>query len=511
MNKRLVVAVATLAMLVVACGARVAPLAQQPGGDQLPASGGLQTIGGQTIGPSSNAGSSNGPIVTTSNGQQLIQSNCSGGGATDTGVSSNEIKIGLVAAKTGALPGQFQPAIDAVDAYFKMINDEGGICGRKVTLIERDDAGDPNKDLQFAQELADEQHVFAFVGSVSAPDSDTGVAKVSGSEKIVDIGFPLTYQRSENPYTYGVPGQLQKRLIGVGASGIPWLDRKYGIKQIAMFSLGEALVSKANAWAFEAAALQASGGSITICYDAVTTVIDNNFQSYANAMHHNCPDSAGPLAVYSTMENNSNIKLADAMSNAGVTPKVFSPTFTSYLPSFPQDSTTDGAFITLPNIPFERCSGFDSHGVPVPPCSFPELDRYVRALRQHEPSAVAPGSWGAPGWGMAELFAEAASACGQNLTRACLKQQLDSMGPFSDHGLISPVVPSSHKIYGADLMIQVRNGHFVELPPDGTGPPGGPDFWDKAQLFDWYSYYCKNKNQFPSDQRSDLDSFDTCP
>ena len=113
----------------------------------------------------------------------------------------------------------------------------------------RDDNGNGQTDLEVASSLADDDKVFAFVGSVSAPD-DTGIGTVSRKEKIPDIGFPLTFNHSESPYTYGVPGQLQRRIIGSGADASDWLNAKHNIKQIAMFWLDESDVSRLEAWAF---------------------------------------------------------------------------------------------------------------------------------------------------------------------------------------------------------------------------------------------------------------------
>ncbi|GAC1408928.1 MAG: hypothetical protein NVSMB57_00980 [Actinomycetota bacterium] len=509
-----------LTLAVVACGSRVPPPRANAAGPASSAPDILQTIPGSgsngsaslsAASPSSLRGVSGGSQGAISYGDPSCR-----GGATDVGVYADHVDLGLVAAKTGPLPGQFNATIEAVDAYFKMLNAEhGGICGRKIVLNVRDDAGSASLDERYARELAEEKKVFAFVGSISAPDSDTGVAKVAREHRIVDIGCPLTFSRSASAYSYGGPGQLQPRLIGEGANAIPYLNRKFGIKQIAMVWLGEALVSKVNAWAFEAAALKASNEGITICYAREIATLDNNFQSYAIAMKGSCPASKGPLAVYSTVDNSSNIKLAQAMADQGVPYKVFSPTFSSYLQSFVKDengrprAATEGAYISLPQVPFERCARLDDQDRPVPPCSHPELDRYVRALRRYVPGFRAPGSFGAPGWGMAELFTQAAVRCGAALTRECLRSSLDAMGSFTDRGLLAPARPSAHVIYSADLLLRVHNGGFVEEAPQAAhGPPEAPDLWDSYALFDWWNYYCGHKKSFGK-SATDVDSFVT--
>ncbi len=409
--------------------------------------------------------------------------NCHGG-ATDRGVTANSIKLGLVAAKTGSFPGQFDPNVEAVDAYTKMINAAGGICHRLLQLYIRDDGGNRGNDETRALELAKEVGIFGFLGSISAPDSDGGVAKVSRDYQLPDVGFPLSYERSESKLTYGVPGQLQRNLIGVAASGSEYLNRLYGVKQIAIF------------------------------WEQESNVFDNNFGTYASRMGTQCPTSGGPLAVYTTMENSNNVKLADAMLQQGVPHKVYAPTFTSYLPAFTKDErgnprrSTEGAYIAMPQIPFERCASVDDKGRPVPPCAHPELDRYVRALRRFEPGFKVPGSFGAPGWGQAALFVQAVAKCGANLTRKCVLKEIDSINSFSDNGFLSPTRPADHKIYSTDLLVQVRNGRFVEIQPNNKGgPAGASDFWDVSHLFDWWDYYCHHKPDFPD--RDEIDQFVT--
>lgn len=498
-----IAAIVTLMVLVaVACGSRVVPLevgALGPGGEPLVNPTATTTGIAPTIAPT---GIGTGPSGADNPVSQVNKTCVPGDKPTDTGVTEDTIKIAAIVSRGGSLPGQFIAAEQAVDTYFRMINAAGGICRRRVQLLIYDDNGNGGQNLAWANRAATEDKVFAFVGSVSAPD-DSGIGKVSREHKIPDIGFPLTYTRTESPYTFGVPGQLQRRLIGDGASGSLYLNKQLGVKQIAIFWLEDSLVSKANAWAFEAAAIKNTG--VRVCHEQPTGIVDQNFATYVSKMQSNCRSAGGPVGVYSVMENNSNIRLARAMDEANFDPALFLPTFTSYLPSFIEQGgeSVEGTHIAIAHIPFERCAR-DSRNRPVTPCSHPELNRYISALQRFKPNYEAPGSWGAPGWGMAELFTQAAVACGANLTRACVLKHLESTGPFSANGFLTPTRPGAHVIYSSDLILQVRNGRFTEIQPNNkNGPPGGPDFWDRSELFDWWKYYCDNKEKFINTSEKD--------
>ena len=493
--------IAAGAMLLVACGARVTPLPQ--------AGAGLPTANptGITTGVPTGTATGGAPIPGQTNGgttplpgSSPILPNCRGG-ASDTGVTATTIKLGLIATLTGPLPGQFNSAVQAVDAHFKMINDNCGICGRAVELIIRDDGGDGATNLRIAEQMSREHKIFAFVGSHSAPD-DSGIAKVSKRDKIPDIGFPLTWERAENPYTYGVPGLLQRKTIGEGASGSKDLNEANGIKQIAIFWLKESEVSILNAWAFEAAMKHATNNEIQICHEQPAGVLDTNYSNYVVAMKGNC-DTDIPTAVYSTMENNANINLAKAMVEQQFRPKVFAPTFTSYLPKFIEASkgAAEGAYIAMPQVPVERLTTLpQSQWTP----GTHELNRYITTLNTYNKNPAPPGSFGGPAWSSAALFVELATKCGARLTRACVLGELERMGPYSNHGFVSPVEPSARHIYTSDLIVQVRGGKFVEIrPTDRSGPKGAPDFWDKSELIYWQEYYCDNRGEFPNNSDKD--------
>jgi ABC-type branched-subunit amino acid transport system substrate-binding protein len=498
------VAAATLLLLVAAaCGARIVPLSQQfqsgqggIGGNNpgqpiaVPTGIGslLPTIPGGSINPGGG-----GPRTGFVPGGSP-QKSCTGGGATDVGVTATSIKLGAVIMLTGAFPGQFDPARDAVDAYFKMVNAQGGICGRKVQWIAEDDNGDPALDANAAKKLLNEDKVFAFVGNNSPYDD--GMVNVICPKRVPDITFPFSERHTYCKDTFAV-GMGAWRHIGEGASGSTYLNKVNNIKKLAMFWVREADVSKVSAWAFEAAMLKLKP-DLQICFETETSVFETGFRQYVSQMEDKCGTDTSQLAVWTLMENNNNIRLAKAMREQSYNPKVYGVTFSSYLPSFidQAEGATDGAWLALPFIPLERCG--QRGGRPVPPCSHPALDTYIRALHAFRPGFVSPGSFGPFAWTEAALFTEAAFRCGAQLTRTCVNQQLRAINSFSAGGFVAPKPPRDQTPYHSDLLVQVRNGRFVETgaPPGFKGPSDGPDFWDDSRIFNWRDYYCAHKARF---------------
>ena len=85
-------------------------------------------------------------------------------GATDVGVTGDEILIGTWAPLTGPA-SNLSTIARAMEAYFRYVNEEeGGVHGRKLRLIVKDDGYDPSKTPAVASELVDGERVFALLG-----------------------------------------------------------------------------------------------------------------------------------------------------------------------------------------------------------------------------------------------------------------------------------------------------------------------------------------------------------
>jgi len=84
------------------------------------------------------------------------------------GVSDTEIKIGNTMPYSG--PASAYSAIGKAEAaYFAMINDQGGINGRKINFISRDDGYSPPKTVELVRQLVEEEHVLLLFNTLGTP------------------------------------------------------------------------------------------------------------------------------------------------------------------------------------------------------------------------------------------------------------------------------------------------------------------------------------------------------
>jgi ABC-type branched-subunit amino acid transport system substrate-binding protein len=123
----------------------------------------------------------------------------------DTGVTDTEIKIGNIMPYSG--PASAYGVIGRTEAaYFKMINDKGGINGRKINFISYDDAYSPPKTVEQARKLVESDEVFLIFNSLGTPPN-SAIQKYMNSKKVpqlfVATGATKWNDPKEFPWTMG--------------------------------------------------------------------------------------------------------------------------------------------------------------------------------------------------------------------------------------------------------------------------------------------------------------------
>ena len=84
------------------------------------------------------------------------------------GVTDSEIKIGNTGPYSGPLSNA-SPIPISTAAYFNMINDQGGVNGRKITFISDDDGYSPPKTVEMTRKLVESDQVLFTAGQLGTP------------------------------------------------------------------------------------------------------------------------------------------------------------------------------------------------------------------------------------------------------------------------------------------------------------------------------------------------------
>src|SRR4051794_33675792 len=103
----------------------------------------------------------------------------------DTGATDTEIKIGNIMPYSG--PASAYGVIGKTEeAYFRKINAEGGINGRKVNFVSYDDAYSPPKTVEQARKLVESDEVLLVFNPLGTPPN-SAIQKYLNQKKVPQL------------------------------------------------------------------------------------------------------------------------------------------------------------------------------------------------------------------------------------------------------------------------------------------------------------------------------------
>src|SRR6185295_14231640 len=103
----------------------------------------------------------------------------------DQGASDTEIKIGNTNPYSG--PASAYGVIGkSIAAYIKLVNDKGGVNGRKITWISYDDGYSPPKTVEMARKLVEQDQVLFLYQTLGTP-SNTAIQKYMNMRKVPQL------------------------------------------------------------------------------------------------------------------------------------------------------------------------------------------------------------------------------------------------------------------------------------------------------------------------------------
>jgi len=141
-------------------------------------------------------------------------------GARTPGVSATEIVLGMQLPQTGAASFGYNKVDDAMRAYFDYVNSKGGVYGRKITLVVKDDAYKAGLTVSTASALINKDKVFAMVGSVGTQTHISVIKDINRRgipDLFVNSGYSGFYTNPKKyPTTFGGLGTytVEAKILG---------------------------------------------------------------------------------------------------------------------------------------------------------------------------------------------------------------------------------------------------------------------------------------------------------
>jgi branched-chain amino acid transport system substrate-binding protein len=132
--------------------------------------------------------------------------------ASDTGVTIDEIKLGTTQALTGPA-SVYAPIVKVMQDCFDLVNKDGGIYGRKLNLIVKDDQYTPANTQPLTQQLVEQEKIFADLSPLGTSEN-TQIYDYLNAQKVPQLFVATGASKwgadpSGHPYTVGYPPDYQ--------------------------------------------------------------------------------------------------------------------------------------------------------------------------------------------------------------------------------------------------------------------------------------------------------------
>jgi branched-chain amino acid transport system substrate-binding protein len=373
----------------------------------------------------------------------------SGSSSNVPGVTSTSITFGSHQPLTGPAAPGYSEIAPASQAFFDYVNAHGGVFGRKIHLIYKDDAYNPANTVNVVHQLVLQDKVFGIFEGLGTP-THTKVVGFLNAEKIPDMfvasGCPCWDDGTKQPYTFGwqpnytiegkILGQYIKQHFAGKKVGVLYQDDDFGQGGLAGI---EDEVSASDIVAKES-------------YQPGTTTLAAQITAIKTAKAQVLVDFTVPIytAIGQLTSFTLGYKPQLVVSNVGIDPITVGGLLKTVSKGKASGTALIEGAITDGYLP----SSADT--------SNPWIQLFMKIHQQYDASAPFDGN---VEYGMANAYTlvQALEAAGKNLTRQDLVNAVNTAGAkWTGPGLVPfRYSTSEHGGYSGAEMGQVRNGKIV--------------------------------------------------
>jgi ABC-type branched-subunit amino acid transport system substrate-binding protein len=355
------------------------------------------------------------------------------------GVTDTEIVLGCSNSFSGPLAYTGEQATKfGVDLYFKVVNEGGGILGRRVRTVYYDDGYKPQEAVANTKKLVDQDHVFAVI----APQGTAPVAATL--DYLEESRVPLLFPFQGSPITRG------KKYV---FSGMTLYDRQskmmidylVGPRKLKTFAAlyQDDDYGKAFLTAFDKDL--ARHNLKLVASEPVKRGVTDVSAQIAKLR------AASPQVVFLVLTPGPGAQALKERQKIGWTDTVM-------VSSGP---LTDEKYLALAGDASEGVEGLSLWPDPVT-SDLPGVKAYREAMAKHF-AKNEPNRYSLSGYFAAMLFTEGAKRAGKNLTRESLITALEGVKGF-ENGILPPItIGADHETQRQGFWVRVEKGRFKQL------------------------------------------------
>ena len=331
----------------------------------------------------------------------------------ELGVTEKEIRLGSVLPLQSGLSAGATQYRDGLDAYFKWVNANGGINGRKVVWSAENDSYNPQQAVAAVKKLVDRDEVFAIVGTLGTTNTLAMLPflKQRGVPLLGPLGSHPSINEPEdrNVFPMSPMGPAHGRSLAQFA------NENLKAKKIAVFyqddQYGKELLSGAKKYAAE--------NGMTVVGEAAYVPSDVDVSAQVLTLSKTQPDAV--LMAVIPKQGALFLQAAQRIGfkSAFLAPQLMADPVALQLGG----DAVNGLYMNV----------YVAHES----MSTPAVKEATDILAKYAPQSP-PGYWAFAGMSGAKMFHIAAQKVGKDLTREKLIAQLNATGKFPT-GLVPPV------------------------------------------------------------------------
>jgi ABC-type branched-subunit amino acid transport system substrate-binding protein len=375
------------------------------------------------------------------------------------GVTDTTIRVAVITAKTNPIGGRYHEYIDGIKAYFKMINDAGGIYGRKLVIAsDRDDVVGLQNVQQTTASLADDNAFAMFEATQQLTGADM-LAKAHEPTFIWNIDPEMaSTATSDHSNIFGSNAAICFKCPG---PLLPWLAEKNGFTKVGILAYGVSAESKLCASGTRDAYQKYTNGKVQVAF------FDDSLQFAADVSADVAQMKAKGVQFISTCtDTNEVIKIQKEVKKDGFNAVQSLPNAYDHDFLKQNGALFEGSFVEPLYAPWETNP------------QSAETKLYLQDIKAITNDPVELTEFG---WINALQFVTALKGAGPEFTQQKVIDYLNTLTAFNANGLILPINwktghtdPQTHPEVRSSMQCQpilkITGGQFVPF----NGPPDKP-------------------------------------
>jgi len=379
----------------------------------------------------------------------------------DTGATDTEIKIGQTVPFSG--PASAYAGIGKTQAaYLRMINDQGGINGRKLNLIQYDDAYSPPKAVEQVRKLVEGDEVL-FTFQIIGTPSNAAVQKYLNAKQVPQLLASTGASRFSDPQNAPWTIAFNPNYQSEGRIYAKYILQNYPDAKIGIFyqndDLGRDYIAGLKTGLGEKAATMIVGEA---SYELSDPTIDSQIVKLKSLGADLLYDASTPRFAAQAIK-----KVADL----------------GWKPVHILDINASPVSATLKPAGLDISKGIISTNYGKDPGDpqwkdDPGLKRYFAFMDKYYPEGDKLNTVNTYGYSTAELLVQILHQCGDNLTRENIMRQATSLKNFTASlalpGMTISTSPTDYRINKQMQMMKFNGERWELFGPiiSDTGPAG---------------------------------------